>query len=312
MTRGPHLHTGDTVRAWMLRTMFALLPVLACAAWRHGLAVPWLVGATLLGAVVTEAIVDRRNVARGSAVVTALVLAAILPVTTPLWLAAGGGALAIGAKNVLRGRGANPFNPAALVRLLLMGLAPALFLAPEWTVDAVTAATPLAAEPSSIPTARLDVLWGAAHTVTPAEAAPWAVLLGGLFLVLTRTIDWRTPVAYLATILLLGLVLPPGLRVAGHAPWLLDAPLLHALAGGAPMAACFLLTDPVGSPFTRGGRITAAVFAGLVTMLVRMYTLYPDAAVIAVLGANALRPWIDARSGWGPRRADPTQLPPIS
>ena len=310
MRHGPWLFSGDTVRAWMVRTVLALGPVLAVATWRHGLAVPLMTVSTLAGALAAEVALDRRNVARGSAAVTGLVLAVMLPVATPLWLTASAGALAIAAKNLLRGRGTNPLNPAALARVLLMALAPAHLLAPAWTVDGVTGATPLAAEPASAAVDHLMVLLGAAHTTTPAEAAPWAVLLGGVVLGVTRTIDWRVPVAYLGTLLLLGLVLPPGARVAGHAPWLAEAPLLHALAGGAPLAACFLLTDPVASPFTRGGRITSAAFAGAVTMLVRMYTLYPDAAVLAVLAANLARPWVDGGlRRVGARARDRTSTP---
>jgi electron transport complex protein RnfD len=54
-----------------------------------------------------------------------------------------------------------------------------------------------------------------------------------------------------------------------------------------------MLTDPVTSPFTPGGRIAYSLWAALVTMLVRFYTPYPDGVVLAVLLANASVPWID-------------------
>ena len=54
-----------------------------------------------------------------------------------------------------------------------------------------------------------------------------------------------------------------------------------------------MLTDPVTSPIAPGGRITFATLAGVYTMVVRFYTPYPDAAVLAVLLGNALVPMID-------------------
>jgi Na+-translocating ferredoxin:NAD+ oxidoreductase RnfD subunit len=59
------------------------------------------------------------------------------------------------------------------------------------------------------------------------------------------------------------------------------------------VAAFFMLTDPVGSPFAPGGRIVSAVAAAAFMMIVRYYTPYPDGAVLAVLAANATSPLID-------------------
>ncbi len=54
-----------------------------------------------------------------------------------------------------------------------------------------------------------------------------------------------------------------------------------------------MLTDPVTSPFAPSGRVVYALLAALYTMLVRYYTPYPDAVVLAVVLANACVPLID-------------------
>ncbi len=65
------------------------------------------------------------------------------------------------------------------------------------------------------------------HAGTLGEAMPLAIIVGGVVLVALKAIDWRIPLCYLATLSLLALLLPPGSRMAGHAPWLAGNPLVH-------------------------------------------------------------------------------------
>ena len=59
------------------------------------------------------------------------------------------------------------------------------------------------------------------------------------------------------------------------------------------LAAFFMVTDPVTTPFTRSGSMSFCVLAAAYTMVVRYYTPYPDAVVIGLVLANATVPIID-------------------
>jgi electron transport complex protein RnfD len=270
-----------------------LVPVCAAAVWRYGGHAAVLMVASLAGAWLGELTWDHRRALDGSALVTGVLFALLLPANSPWWLALAGGAVAtLFGKHFLGGLGKNLFNPAALSRAVLMGVAPTYFFAARWSMDGVSRATPLAKEIGLQPPALSDLVWGN-YPATIGESLPAIVLLAGLILVVLRTIDWRVPLAYLTTLSLLALILPASDQIAGHAPWLAGNPLPHLLAGGSLLTAFFMLTDPVTSPIAPSGRIAFSVLAGVYTMVVRFYTPYPDAAALAVLLANAFVPMID-------------------
>ncbi|MEO2048602.1 MAG: RnfABCDGE type electron transport complex subunit D [Pirellulales bacterium] len=293
MNSGPYIHSGSTTRALMVQATVALAPILAAAVWRYGTHAMVLIVSAVVAACAVDALCDRRRALDGSALVAGAIFACLLPGNAPWWIAALGGIITITlGKHWYGGLGQNPFNPAALARALLMGLLPAYFFAPRWTVDGVTSATPLAKEIDSVAPAVADLFFGR-HAGTLGEAMPLAILIGGVVLLVLKTIDWRIPLCYLASLSLLALLLPAGDRMDGHAPWLAGNPLVHLFGGGSLFAAFFMLTDPVTSPFTLAGRVTYALLAALYTMLVRFYTPYPDGVVLAVLLANASVPLID-------------------
>ena len=292
-TIGPSIHSGQTNRKIMVMVLVSLSPILLGAILRYGTSAASVIAASFAGAWIAEWVFDRKQALDGSALVTGGIFALVLPPTFPWWLAFIGGAFAIGfGKTVFGGLGHNLFNPAALSRVVLMGILPSYFFATAWNLDGVTMASPLAKESGAIGTTILELL-GGGTAGSIGQAVPHAVLAGGLLLVFLRAVDWRIPLTYLATISFLALVLPGSLRIEGHAPWLLGNPLLHLLSGGSLVAAFFMLTDPVTAPFTPKGRVAFAIIAGIGTMLVRYYTPYPDGAAMAVLLANATVPLID-------------------
>jgi electron transport complex protein RnfD len=291
---GPLIHSGKTNRMMMVLVLVSLAPSLIAAVLRYGFDAVLVIACALAGAWLTELVIDRRQAFDGSAIVTGVIFALLLPTTAPWWLALVGGALAIGlGKHAFGGLGSNLFNPAALSRVILMGLIPGVwFLSTAGTVDGITTASPLARESGVLAPTITELLTGSTPG-TFGQVAPLAVLAGGLLLVGLRTIDWRIPLTFLAAVAFLALVLPPGARIEGHAPWLLGNPLLHLVGGGTLLAAFFMLSDPVTAPFAPNGRIIFAIVAALAMMLVRFYTPYPDGAVMAILLANASVPLID-------------------
>ncbi len=273
--------------------LVSLLPILGAAIQRFGSDAAVLIGASLAGAWLAEWALDRKQAMDCSALVTGAIFALVLPSTIPWWLAFLGGALAVGlGKHAFGGLGKNLFNPAALSRVLLMGILPAYFFSTVWMIDGLTAASPLAKESGALAPTISELMSGSTSGCL-GQAAPLAVLAGGFLLVVLRVVDWRIPLTYLATIAFLALVLPGSDRIAGHAPWLLGNPLLHIVGGGVLITAFFMLTDPVTAPFSQRGRVLFAIVAGTGTMLVRYYTPYPDGAALAVLLANGATPLID-------------------
>jgi len=293
MSVGPSIHCGSTTRGLMLRALLAFAPILVAAVWRYGAGALVLFASACAGAWLADVVCDRRRSLDGSALLTGVIFACLLPANVPWWIGLLGGAIAIViGKHCFGGLGQNVFNPAALGRVVLMGLVPVHFFAPRWTFDGVTSATPLAKEIDSLVPQLRDLLLGH-HAGTLGEAMPVAILIGGAILLLFKAIDWRVPLCYLAPLSLLALLLPAGDRMAGHAPWLSGNPLVHLLGGSSLLAAFFLLTDPVTSPLSQTGRVIYVVLAALFTMLVRYYTPYPDGVALAVLAANATVPLID-------------------
>lgn len=299
LRRGPFLHSGASSRQLARWTVIAALPACAGAVWRAGWPAAWLILASIAAAWLADAMAKRRVAPHEATLLTGISLALMMPRGAPWWLAALGGALAVlAAKHGFGGQRRNLFNPSAFARVALMLALPSFFLAPE-ALDGFTGATPLAKEFSAAPRSLLELARGDSYGAL-AQAWPLAVAVGGLLLVALRVADWRVPLAYLASVALCATLLPAGPRMTGHAPWLAHDVAAHLLAGGTLLAAFFLLTDPVTSPISRRGRIVFAALAGVVTMVIRFYTPYPDGAALAVLAANAAVPALDrlpARAG---------------
>lgn len=112
-------------------------------------------------------------------------------------------------------------------------------------------------------------------------------LLGGVILLLTRTIRWHIPVSMILSLLLcatLGAFLMP----EKAAPL-----LLHLLSGATMLGAFFIATDPVTASTTNKGRLLFGALIGLLVWLIRTYGGYPDGIAFAVLLANITVPLID-------------------
>jgi electron transport complex protein RnfD len=130
------------------------------------------------------------------------------------------------------------------------------------------------------------------------ETSAWALLLGGLALIYYRLVNWRLPVAYIATVAVLVALLPTraadgswaGLLVGQLQP---ERVLVHVFAGGLFIGAFFMITDMVTSPLTSKGQVIFGILAGLMVALIRLYGGYPEGVCYSILLANAARPIID-------------------
>lgn len=106
-------------------------------------------------------------------------------------------------------------------------------------------------------------------------------------MIITKVSNWRIPLTYIGSVLILGwlgnLFLPA--RVA--------PPLFQVLGGGLLFGAMFMATDPVTSPFTKMGKYVFGTFCGLLTILIRSFSSYVEGVMFSILIMNALTPLID-------------------
>jgi Na+-translocating ferredoxin:NAD+ oxidoreductase subunit D len=142
----PLLHRGVGLEGQMGRVLLALLPALAGGLVAYGAPALATASGALLGFLLAEVLMkallgNRQRLGDGSAALSGLLLALILPPALgPLWSFAGAFAGGILGKELFGGLGRNPLNPALVGRLLLsLGAGPRLrsaHLEPFWWKDA--------------------------------------------------------------------------------------------------------------------------------------------------------------------------------
>jgi electron transport complex protein RnfD len=319
--------TADPVGKIMAETLLALVPGLAALAWQFGPGVLLQCLIALLVAELAEAAMlslRKRPVlptlADGSAALTALLLGAALPPLAPWWIAVFGALFAIVAgKQLYGGLGHNPFNPAMAGYAVLLvsfprqmsawlpplDLNPApLSFAETWhavfshglpgnlSFDALSMATPLDTLKTQLGLNRpLDEIQ-AGTGFAPLGGAGWqwanlGFLLGGLWLLWRKRIDWQIPLGYLGALFGLGLL--AFLFEPGRHP----TPLFHLFSGAAMLGAFFIATDPVSAATTPKGRWIYGLGIGALVLLIRAYGGYPDGVAFAVLLMNLAAPTLD-------------------
>ncbi|MFP4423911.1 MAG: RnfABCDGE type electron transport complex subunit D [Candidatus Woesearchaeota archaeon] len=274
----PHIHKKTSKQKIMYLVVLALLPATFTGIYYFGVQAAWIIATAIIAALATDILMQRLtspaiNWLNGSAVITGLLLALVLPPTVPLWIPAIGSIFAVSLGKYTFGVGNNIFNPALIGRAFLVISWPQLmsgWIAP----DGITAATPLAE------TAQLSSLIIGEVAGCIGETSAIAILLGGLFLISLRLIDWKIPVFYIGTVAAL-------MFFAGNDP------LYHIMAGGLMLGAFFMATDYVTSPLTTKGRIIFAVGLGILTFIFRFYSSMPEGVMYSVLLMNATVPLIE-------------------
>jgi electron transport complex protein RnfD len=295
LTSSPHVHSVDSVPAAMRDVIIALVPALFTALYFFRLPALLVILACVVSAYICEHIclkVMKKDVSTReySAVVTGLLLAFCLPPTLPPWMAALGAAFAvIIAKHLFGGLGPNIFNPALIGRAFLLASFPVAMTTWVSPVDGMTTASPLGimkeAAGKHLPT--LGQLFMGNVSGSLGETSVIALLIGGLYLLYRKQIDWRIPASYLGTVFVLMSITA---AVKGESLWF---PVFHLFAGGLFLGAFFMATDWVTSPVTKLGRIIFGTGCGLLVVLIRLKGGYPEGVCYSILLMNVATPLID-------------------
>jgi len=321
----PHIRADTSVPKIMYSVLASLVPAAGGAVYFFGPRVLWIILIALVSAVVSEASIQRLfgrpiTVTDGSAAVTGVLLAFVLPPGVPLWMPAVGSVFAIFiGKQVFGGLGQNPLNPALLGRAFLMASWPA-HMTTDWLaplggtksgIDGVTGATPLNllkethrvfADPAATPTqlarakqvlmqlhsgaSHWHLFWGRCGGCL-GETSVVLLLAGACFLLYKGYIGWRIPFSFVGTVFVLSWIL-------GGVDGLFSGdPLFHIFSGGLVLGAFFMATDMVTTPVTQPGRLIFGAGCGAITVLIRLRGGYPEGVCYSILLMNAFTPLID-------------------
>lgn len=304
------------VRGAMAQVLLACLPGLLALLWLHGwglmLNLLTCVGAALAseavclklrGKPVLEALTD------GSAVVSAVLLAAALPPLAPWWLAAIAASVAIGiGKQAFGGAGRNVFNPAMVgYAFVLLSFPLQMNHWPGAVPGFIQSVHGFLGHSGIDAWAQPTVLDGLRHnrSLTMDElfslhpgfghiggrASEWvnlAFLAGGLFLLQRRVISWHAPVGLLGALSVISLLCWNGSGSDSH-----GSPLLHLFSGSSMLAAFFIASEPVSGPRQAQAQLVFGVGVGVLIYLIRTWGSYPDGTAFAILLMNLAVPALD-------------------
>jgi electron transport complex protein RnfD len=298
ISHAPHIRERVSVSTIMCLVIGALLPAAIAGIYFFGLRAMGLVLVCVFSAVATEYIICKimkrePTLGDGSAVVTGLLLALCISPSLPYFAAVLGTvfAIAIG-KQLFGGLGYNIFNPALIGRAFLAAAFPVHMT--NWvapfayrSLEAVSSATPLAVMKFQ-------------HQLTPywrllignvsgciGETSALLIFLPALFLMWRGIINWRIPASYLGVVAVLGGIF-----------WMVNPsrfpdPIFHLLAGGLMLGACFMATDLVTSPLTKKGMLIFGGGAGVLVVVIRLFSGLPEGVMYSILVMNAFVPLIN-------------------
>ncbi len=302
----PHIRDPLDIKRLMSMVIIGLVPSLAFAFYFFG----WRMVAMLVvsyaagGAVeVAFAMIRKEDINEGF-LVTGMLFPLILPPTLPLWMVGVGVAFGVFiGKELFGGTGRNIFNPAIVGRCFLALAYPAA-MSGNWitpgsgttgrmlqyisgtNLDAVSSATPLVLAKQGEFVDLLKMFLGNTSG-SIGETSALAIILGGVFLLLTRVANYRSVV---------GTIVSAGVMAAifhYSDPERFAPAVWHLCAGGLLFGAFLMVTDTVSSPITNTGKWLYGITIGVVTILIRNFTGYVEGVMFAILLGNIVAPILD-------------------
>lgn len=310
----PHIHSGDSIEKNMYGVLIALVPALACSVLFFGMGAIIVTLTSVLACLAFEFLIQkyllkqRPTLLDGSALLTGVLLAFNLPSNLPVWIIIIGALVAIGiGKMSFGGLGNNIFNPALVGRVFLFISFPGQMA--TWPVptgfansyiDAQTGATPLSLLKEAVKNGETVSNFLSAESFigyknmllgnmggSLGEISALALLAGFAYMLIRKIITWHIPMAIFATII----VFTGILHLAN--PDIYVDPLFHLFSGGIMLGAIFMATDYVTSPMSHKGMLIYGIGIGIITVVIRVFGVYPEGMSFAILIMNAFTPLIN-------------------
>lgn len=319
---------GSTFWTWdnLVVGMWQVLP-LVIVSYGVGLAVEFLF-----------AVIKGHEVEEGY-LVTGMLVPLIVPVDIPLWMLAVAVVFGVViGKEVFGGTGMNILNPALTIRAFLFFAYPTWMsgdkvwvhgaverdqmIAAGENLDAISGETLLGyyakagqeltvtgANGAEVVTTYADraadlysvsdMFWGLIPG-SVGETSKFLIIIGALFLILTKIGSWRIIVSTLIGALSMGLIFNGVVDMGwiGESSkffGLMDVPFWqHLFIGSILFGAVYMATDPVTASQTNKGKWIYGFLIGFISIMIRVFNpAYPEGVFLAILLMNVFAPTID-------------------
>lgn len=285
VTSSPHIRQKPSRE--MANVMFALIPAFIIGVYFFGIPALILCLSSIISCVLFDILMFKikkvkvSGMSVGGSVLTGLLLAFCVSPVMPWWTMTIGAFIAIVlVKHAFGGVGFNIFNPALVARAFLLASWPALMTTWHKPLDAITSPTPLALLKEHHVLTDYMTMFIGNHAGSIGETSAMALIVGALYLLYRRTIEYRIPAGYMLTVALFAFIFNQDI-------------LFNLLAGGLILGAFFMATDPVTSPVSKPGRWAFGIGCGIITMVIRLWGGYPEGVCYAILIMNTTTPLLD-------------------
>ena len=301
VTSSPHIRAKDSTQRIMLYVIIALLPATVFGIINFGPRALAVVVVSIASCLVSEYLYNKiahkkQTIGDLSCVVTGLLLGLNLSHTVPFFIPIIGGAFAIVVvKMIFGGLGQNFMNPALGARCFLL----LAFTGPmtSFTFDGVSGATPLAVIKDGALYSDTMAMFTGRIAGTIGETSVIALLIGAIFLIALKIIDFRIPGVidlripgtYIITFVIF-IVLFGGHLGSGD---LGQFVVQEVCGGGLILGAFFMATDYVTSPITPKGKIIYGIICGCLLGIFRMFGASAEGCSYSIIFANMLVPLIE-------------------
>lgn len=295
MSVAPFWHCGRTIRGNSIHTSIALIVVIAMAVWHWGISVLGVVGLSALFSMLTEEfwnkIMGRHSTLNdGTAFVSGVLLACLLPANAPFWLVIIGAFCAITfGKMAFGGYGANPVSTVCVGWAMIFVSFP-IYMDPNAMLLQTDFIDPLVRLKYFGPDFMVnsvsftDLLLGK-QIGGLGSVQNLGIILGGIYLIATGVIRMEIVVFFVIGVLLLGGILNM------YNPELYVNPFYHLLTGSTLFCAFFLATECASAPDRAMGMRLYGLMGGILVVVIRTYGIYTDGAPFAVMLINLLSPY---------------------
>ncbi len=318
VSTSPQIHAPGSTRKVMGGVLIALTPAAVWSIVLFGWRAALVIAASVVAAAVTEGLLNKafkrdNTLDDLSAVVTGVLIGFNMPPDVPVFIPVVASIFAIAVvKWSFGGLGSNWMNPALAGRVFVFfswGTDMTRWTLPGiGSADAVSGPTPLGSikvalsdlaagvdgpmrllESAGMPTTYLDLFLGRMPG-SLGEISAMLLIIGGLFLVILKIVNWEIPFAYIGSFALFMWAFD-GMQYGGGI--FSGDVLFHLLTGGLMLGALFMATDMVTSPLTRKGRFIFGLGCGLMTFVIRRFGNLPEGVSLAIIFMNILVPLID-------------------
>lgn len=327
MKVGPFIRSKNSTHQIMNRVLFALIPIILFSFYKNGI-IPFLNNNTniygmlkplifvLLGALFTY-VLERLGarfflkkkdkeldeyMKNSFSILPGIFLSLVLPINTPIWVLLFGSIITVFlGKMIYGGFGNNIFNPALVGCLFTLTIYSGVILSNggylnSYEVDTISSATPLSNakvigigtyEELVEPYGNLNNFLFGFIPGTIGETSALLCIIAYIYLCYKKVIKKKIPILYVGTVFILTWIIG---HINGLSIWY---PVFQILSGGLLFGAVFMATDPVTSPVTPIGQFIYSIGLGILTVVFRHITPYPEGVLTSILTMNMLVPILD-------------------